>query len=57
MISPDMGKIPSYILNMPEHKRGNHPICSISGIGKYSKEIIKTQLPLSVYAPYEKILL
>ncbi len=54
-ISSDMGAIPKAILKMSDSLRGNHPINSFTAIGSLSREIIKDQAPLDVYAPMRKL--
>ncbi len=53
----DMGLIPYTILQMKERIRGNHPVCSFSGIGPFASEIIKTQKPMDVFAPLRELAL
>ncbi len=53
----DMGLIPYTILQMKERIRGNHPVCSFTGIGPFASEIIKTQKPMDVFAPLRELAL
>ena len=54
-VSKSMGVLPRCVLGRREHIRGNHPIDSLSAIGPLAQELISTQAPLDVYAPFEKM--
>lgn len=47
----DMGALPAAVLAMPQHRRGNHPLCSFSAVGPLAHELITPQRPDDVYAP------
>jgi aminoglycoside N3'-acetyltransferase len=49
----DMGAIPAAVLAMPDHVRGNHPLCSFSAVGPLARELISAQAPLRVFGPLE----
>jgi aminoglycoside N3'-acetyltransferase len=46
-----MGAIPATLLQLPEHRRGDHPLCSFSAVGPDAEMLIASQEPLAVYAP------
>ncbi len=54
-IDKNMGAIPAAVLALPEHVRGNHPLCSFTAIGPLAKELVSGQEPLHVYAPLEAL--
>ena len=53
----EMGLIPYMVLKIKERVRGNHPVCSFSGVGPFASEIIKTQQPMDVFAPLRELAL
>jgi len=51
----DMGAIPAAIVSMPDHIRGNHPLCSFSAVGPLAQLLIARQTPLQVNGPLEAL--
>jgi aminoglycoside 3-N-acetyltransferase len=49
----DMGAIPAAVLATPQHRRGNHPLCSLSAVGPLARKLVAKQQPLDVWAPFE----
>lgn len=50
-----LGTIPYEILQMPNRKRGYHPINSFTAIGPKASEMVADQSPTDVYAPLRKM--
>jgi len=55
-IASDMGAIPRAVVNTPGRYRGVHPTNSFAALGPDAKEIIESQTPKDVYAPFRKII-
>jgi aminoglycoside 3-N-acetyltransferase len=51
-----MGAIPAAVLACAGRVRGNHPHDSFAGIGPLAAEIIESQAPLDVYAPFRALI-
>ncbi|MEZ4861978.1 MAG: AAC(3) family N-acetyltransferase [Caldilineaceae bacterium] len=47
----EMGAIPAAVLNRPDRRRGEHPLCSFATVGPQAEKLIANQTPLAVNAP------
>lgn len=54
-IDRNMGAIPAYVLQMPGHHRGDHPLCSFTSVGLDAAMLVAGQTPVQVYAPFEAL--
>ena len=48
----DMGQLAAAILARPHRQRGNHPLCSFTAIGPRSHELVSSQRPEDLCAPF-----
>ncbi len=55
-IHESMGVIPRTLLLRKDRLRGQHPLSSFSALGPLSAELIATQRPLRVFAPFEALI-
>lgn len=47
----DTGAVPAEVLTRPEHRRGNHPLCSFTALGAGAEQLVAGQGPVDVFAP------
>jgi len=52
----DMGIIPTTLVQMEGHVRGNHPLMSFSAIGDKAESLVATQTPQDGYAPMRELI-
>lgn len=55
VIDKDMGAVAAAVLAHPQHKRGNHPLCSFTALGLLSTQLVSGQTPNDVYAPLREL--
>ena len=55
-LEPSMGTVAKAVLMEQRSVRGNHPVCSFTGIGPKAKALIQLQTPMDVYAPYKALM-
>jgi aminoglycoside 3-N-acetyltransferase len=54
-VDKDMGALAAAVLAMPEHIRGQHPLCSFTAVGPQAHTLISPQGPVQVFAPLEML--
>lgn len=54
-VDSDMGIIPKLILNTPGRVRGFHPLDSLTALGPDAEELVSSQEPLDIFAPFRKL--
>ncbi|PJF28968.1 MAG: hypothetical protein CUN52_10780 [Phototrophicales bacterium] len=52
----DMGILPTVLLQMDGHIRGNHPLMSFTAIGDHAETLVKSQQPDDGYAPMRELI-
>lgn len=51
----DMGALSKFILNDSHSIRGNHPLNSFAALGNHASELVSSQTPTDVYAPFNAL--